>query len=60
MIEKGPRQKSVKIRPITFHNNDPINAQLANTGKILVVLKPTSPLHAVGRSLLKESLLSEY
>ena len=33
--------------PIPFKNNDPINAQLENTGKILVALKPTPPLYSV-------------
>ena len=33
--------------PIHFKNNDPINAQLENTGKILVALQPTYPLNFV-------------
>ena len=44
-MEKG--QKSFEIWPIPFKNNDPINAQLENTGKILVVLRTTSPLDYV-------------
>ena len=32
--------------PIPFHNDDPINAQLDNTGKIIVALQPTPPLHS--------------
>ena len=47
MIEKGPRKKSVKIQPIPFQNDDPINAHIENTGKILVALQPKYPLHSV-------------
>ena len=46
-MEKVPNQKSVDIRPIPFHNNDPINNQLENTGDILVALQPKYPLHSV-------------
>ena len=46
-MEKGGKQKSVDIWPIPFHNYDPINAQLDNTGLILVALKITSPLNYV-------------
>ena len=34
MMEEGPKQTSVDIQPLIFHNYDPINAQLENTGKI--------------------------
>ena len=47
MIEKGQKQQYVDIWPIPFQNDNSINAQLEYTGKILVVLKPTSPLHYV-------------
>ena len=33
MMEKWTNQQYVEIRPIPFHNDDPINAQLENTGK---------------------------
>ena len=46
-MEKGPKQHSVDIQPIPFNNYDPINAQLDNTGKHLVALQPTYPLHSV-------------
>ena len=38
MMEKGPKKKSVDIWPIPFHNDDPINAHIDNTGKVLVAL----------------------
>ena len=40
MMEKGPKQQYVDIRPIHFHNYGPINAQIYDTGKILVALQP--------------------
>ena len=46
-MEKGHKQKSVDIWPISFHNDNCINAQLESTGKILVALKPKSPLNYV-------------
>ena len=46
-MEKGKNQISVKIWSITFHNDDPINAHLDNTGKILFALKPKYPLNYV-------------
>ena len=36
MMETVPKQQSVEIFPITFHNGDPVDVQLENTGKILV------------------------
>ena len=33
MTEKLPKQKYVDIQHIFFQNDDPINAQLDNTGK---------------------------
>ena len=36
MMEKVSKQKYVEIWPIPFHNDDPINDQLDNTGKTLV------------------------
>ena len=47
MMKKGPNQQFVDIRPIPFQNYDPINAQIENTGKSLVLLQPISPLHYV-------------
>ena len=47
MMEKVPKQQYVEIGPILFHNYDPINAHIMNTGKILVALKPKSPLYYV-------------
>ena len=44
---KGPKQQYVEIWPITFHNDDTFNAQLKNTGKIVVALQPTSHLYFV-------------
>ena len=46
-MEKGPKQQSVDIWPITFHKDNPIYAHLDNTGKSLFALHPTSPLHSV-------------
>ena len=45
MMKKVPKQKSVDIRPIIFHNDDTINDQLDNTGKNLVALQLKYPLH---------------
>ena len=47
MMKKGPKQNSVDILSITVHNNDPTNAQLVNTGKIMVALHQNNPLHYV-------------
>ena len=44
MMEKVPKQKSVKICPIPYHKDDPINSQLDNTRKILVAQQPKSLL----------------
>ena len=43
---KGPKQQYVEILTITFQNDDPINDQIENTGKISVALQPKSPLHS--------------
>ena len=43
---KVPKQKYVEVLPIPFHNDYPVNYQLDNTGKFLVELKPTYPLHS--------------
>ena len=51
MLEKETKQQSVEIWPIPFHNYDPINAQLENTGKLLFALQHTSPLHSVVYSI---------
>ena len=45
MMEKEPNQKYFDIRPVPFHNDDPIHSQLENTGKIVVELQPTSLLY---------------
>ena len=47
MIEKVPKQQYIDIQPILFQNDDPINAQLDNTGNILVTLQPYYPFHYV-------------
>ena len=47
MMEKVLKKQSIDIWPIRYQNYDPINAQLDNTGKSLVALQPTSPLHSV-------------
>ena len=47
IIEKIPKQKFVEIWPVQFHNDNPINYQLDNTGNVLVVLQLTSPLNPV-------------
>ena len=39
-MEKVPKQTSVEIRPIPFHNDDPINSYIENTGKMVVALQP--------------------
>ena len=46
MTEKGTNQQYFEIQNIPFQNDDPINDQLDNTGKFLVALEPTSPLHS--------------
>ena len=38
MIENGPRQQYIETQPIPFQNDDPINDQIDNTGKVLVAL----------------------
>ena len=40
MMEKLPKQQSVDIRTIPFHNDDPMNFQLENTGKFYLHYKP--------------------
>ena len=50
MIEKEPNQDYVGIQLITFHNDDPMNDQLENTGKYSFYLKPRSLLHSVVNS----------
>ena len=47
MMEKGPKQQYVDIRPITFQNEYYINNHLDNTGMFLVVSQPTSQLYSV-------------
>ena len=47
MIEKGPKQQSVDIRPTPFQDYDPINYQIENTGNSLVALQPKSRLHSI-------------
>ena len=47
MMEKGTKKQSVKICPTPFQNDDPINYQLENTGKISVALQPKYPLNSV-------------
>ena len=49
MMEEGPTQQSVEIRPIPFHiifiTGDPINSHFYNTGKNLVALQLKSLLY---------------
>ena len=47
MIKKATKQQFVDIFSIPFQNEDPLNAQLDNTGTILVSLQPKFPLHYV-------------
>ena len=47
MMEKLTKHQYVEIQPIPFQNDYPINAQLENTGKTLVALKPTLPLYSI-------------
>ena len=46
-MEKEPKKKSVEIWHIPFHNDDPLNYHLENTGNFLVELQPKNPLHSV-------------
>ena len=46
-MEKGLNQHYVDIITISFQNDDFINSQLENMGKLLVALQPKSPLHSV-------------
>ena len=55
MIEKGPKQKYVDIRPIPFHNDDLINYHLDNTGKNVVALQPTSRIYYVVYPILESN-----
>ena len=55
MMEKGQKEKSVDIRPITFHNDIPINDQRENKGKMLRELKPDYPLNYVVYPVQKEN-----
>ena len=55
MIEKVPKQQSVHIRPIPFHNDDPVNAYIENTGKSLVALQHTHPLHSAVYPISEEN-----
>ena len=38
MMEKVPKQQYNEVRPITFQNDDSMNAQINNTGKIVAGL----------------------
>ena len=53
MMEKGPKQKYVDIRPIPFNNDDPINSQLENTWNILVALQIKYPLNYIVYPILE-------
>ena len=46
MMEKGPNKEYVEIWTVPFHNYDPINVQLDNTGMFLFAIQPTPPLHS--------------
>ena len=52
-MEKVPKKKYVEIQTIPFQNDYPINAQLENTGKILVALQPKYPWHYVVYPILE-------
>ena len=47
IMEKGPNQQYVDIRPITFHNDDHMNVQIEKTDKHLASLQPKSLLHSI-------------
>ena len=47
MTEKLPKKKSVDIWPTPFQNDDPIYAQLDNTGNVLVELQPKPQLNSI-------------
>ena len=46
-MDNVPNQQYVDIWLIPFQKDDPINDQLENTGKILVLLQPTYTLNSV-------------
>ena len=47
MMDKPPKKQYIEIQNITFQNDDPINYQLDNTRKMLVVSQLNSPVHYV-------------
>ena len=47
IMDRGRNQQSVEIQHIPFQDYDNINAQLENTGKVLVVLQSKHPLHSI-------------
>ena len=55
MINKVQKQIYVEIQPITFHNDDPMNNHLDNTGKIIVALQPKSTLKYVAYKISEEN-----
>ena len=46
MMDKMQKQQSVEIWPTPFQNDDPINSQFENKGKLSVALQPKSSLHS--------------
>ena len=60
MTEKGPKQQYVEIWTIPFQNGDPINAQLENTGNVLIALQPTPTLHYVVYPILEAYLSTPF
>ena len=47
MTDKEPKKQYVEIWRVPFHSDDTISAQLDNTGKSIVILQPTYPLHYI-------------
>ena len=45
IMDRVPRQHFFEIRPILFHNYDPIRDQIDNTGNFLVALQPMYSLN---------------
>ena len=42
---KGLKQQFIEIHPTTFQNNDNINAEIDNTGNVIVALQTKPPLY---------------
>ena len=55
MMEKGPKKQYIEIWPTLFHNDDLMDSQIDNTGKCLVALQPSYPLHYILHPILEEN-----